>query len=157
MTPRHAPRAKCFHHCIVLFITFDLICNMTLFIQNGVWPFRATTWPCLQGHIKLECVPILSIYSFSFKVLDKKKAKEELGDYQKEKKGPEILQFDLSWPLDMPRSKMFAPLYSTLHKLRFNKQHDYVFYKMTWRGHIPRPYPVGVTSKFRMFSSSSHL
>ena len=35
--PRYAPRAKFLLHCILLFITFDLICIMTMFVQNGFW------------------------------------------------------------------------------------------------------------------------
>ena len=34
VTPRFAHGAKLLHHCILLFITFDLICNMTMFVQN---------------------------------------------------------------------------------------------------------------------------
>ena len=37
LTPRHAPRAKLLHHYILLFITFDLICIMTTFVQNEFW------------------------------------------------------------------------------------------------------------------------
>ena len=36
------PPAKFLHHYILLLITFDLICNMTMFEQNGFWT--------LQGH-----------------------------------------------------------------------------------------------------------
>ena len=35
--PRYAPKAKFLLHCILLFITFDLICIMTMFVQNGFW------------------------------------------------------------------------------------------------------------------------
>ena len=42
------------------------------------------------------------------------------------KKGPKILLFYSSDPQTFPRAKMFAPLYSTLHNLRFDMQHDYV-------------------------------
>ena len=43
VTPRHAPGAKFLHRCILLFITFDLICNMTMFVQNGFWTLRGPT------------------------------------------------------------------------------------------------------------------
>ena len=49
VTLRHAPPppltsgAKFLHHCILLFITFDLICNMTMFVQNGFWTLRGHT------------------------------------------------------------------------------------------------------------------
>ena len=49
VTPRHAPSGQIFAHCILLFITFDLICNMTMFVQNGVWTF--------QGHTMLALPP----------------------------------------------------------------------------------------------------
>ena len=40
VTPRHAPGAKFLHHCIPLFNTFNLICNMTMFVQNRFWTLR---------------------------------------------------------------------------------------------------------------------
>ena len=51
-----------------------------------------------------------------------------------------------------------APLYSTLHNLRFDMQHDYVCIKLILDPlgpHPPGPAP-RVTSKFRMCSSSPH-
>ena len=47
--PQTCPQDKIFAHCILLFITFDLICNMTMFVQNGVWTF----W----GHTMLALPP----------------------------------------------------------------------------------------------------
>ena len=55
MTPRHAPGAKCLHHCILFIITFDLICNMTMFVQNGFW----TLW----GHTPLALALPLGLKS----------------------------------------------------------------------------------------------
>ena len=48
-------------------------------------------------------------------------------------------------PQICPRGKIFAPLYSTLHYLRFDMQQDYVCTKwiLTHRGHTPWPYPKG--------------
>ena len=43
--PQTCPR----HHCILLFITFNLICNMTMFVQNGFWT--------IQSHIALALPP----------------------------------------------------------------------------------------------------
>ena len=50
---------KSLHYCILLFITFDFICNLTMFVQNGFWTLRATpTWHCSQRlHQNFECVP----------------------------------------------------------------------------------------------------
>ena len=51
-TPRHAPGAKVSHHCILLFITFDLICYMTMLVQNGFWtipPPPLPSWPYPPG------------------------------------------------------------------------------------------------------------
>ena len=33
--PQTCPGANFLHHCILLCITFDLICNMTVSVQNG--------------------------------------------------------------------------------------------------------------------------
>ena len=65
VTPRHAPGTKFLHHCILLFITFDLICNMTMLVQNEFWTLWATPrWPCPQGsHENSECVPPVLIHS----------------------------------------------------------------------------------------------
>ena len=62
--PRHAPGVKCLHHCILLFITFDLICNMTMFVQNRFWTLRGhPPWPCPQGlHQNSECVSPVFIH-----------------------------------------------------------------------------------------------
>ena len=94
--PRHA-RGKILHRCILPLFIFDLICNMTMFVQNGFWTLRSPppppppppthTRPCPQGlHPNSECVsPILihtAITCDSFKVLAKK-AYEELCDNQK--------------------------------------------------------------------------
>ena len=64
LTPRHAPEAKLLHHCILLFIIFDLICNMTMFVQNGFWTLRGhTPSPCPQGlHQNYDCVPAVLIH-----------------------------------------------------------------------------------------------
>ena len=58
VTPRHAPGAKFLHHCILLFITFDLICNTTMFVQNGILdPLGLLpAGPALRGYIKLPNV-----------------------------------------------------------------------------------------------------
>ena len=63
MTPRHTPWAKFLHYCILLFITFDLIYNMTTFVQNGFGPFGATpSGPAPSGYIK---IPNLFVQSSS--------------------------------------------------------------------------------------------
>ena len=50
--------AKFLHLCILLLITFDLICNMTMFVQNGLWTLRGP-----QGlHQNSECVPPVLIH-----------------------------------------------------------------------------------------------
>ena len=57
-----------------------------------------------------------------------------------------------------PQGKIFAPLYSTLHNLRFDMQHGYVCIKLILDPsgpHPPWPCPKG-SSKFRMCSSSPH-
>ena len=73
--PRHAPEANCLHQGILLFIIFNLICSMTMFVQNGFWTLRSThPWPFPQGsHEISECVPPILIHRAitcdSFKVL----------------------------------------------------------------------------------------
>ena len=54
---------KVFAPLYFLFITFDLICNMTMFLQNGFWILRDRT-PCpRQGlYKKSECVPPVLIH-----------------------------------------------------------------------------------------------
>ena len=49
--PQDVPQgAKCLHHCILFFITFDLICNMTVCTKWILDPLGATRpWPCPQG------------------------------------------------------------------------------------------------------------
>ena len=46
------------HHCILLFITFDLICNMTMLVNNGFWTLwghpHPPTYP--RGYIKIPNV-----------------------------------------------------------------------------------------------------
>ena len=75
--PRHAPGATFLHHYILLSITFDLICNMTMFVQNGFWTLRGhTPWPCPLGlHQNSECVPPVLIHRAiaceSFEILAK--------------------------------------------------------------------------------------
>ena len=63
------PQVGLFHHCIVLFITFDLICNMIMFVQNGSWTVWGHTsssptpiWPCPRLHQNSECVPPVHIH-----------------------------------------------------------------------------------------------
>ena len=62
--PRHVPGAKYLHHCILLFIKFDLTCNMTMFVQNGFWTLWGhTPWPCSQVlHKNSKCVPPVLIH-----------------------------------------------------------------------------------------------
>ena len=43
--PQTCPEANILHHCILLFIIFDLICNMTMFVQNGFWALRGHAPP----------------------------------------------------------------------------------------------------------------
>ena len=151
VTPRHAPRAKCLHHCILLFITFDLICNMIMFVQNGFCPIGAKHLrPCPKGsHQNSECVPPVFIHRAvtcdSFKVLAKK-AKEELGNNNNKKKRTQNPTFCPPMTPRCPQGKIFAPLYSTLHNLRFDMQQDYV--RTKWilgpsRPHLPGPAPRG--------------
>ena len=55
--PRHAPGDNFLHHCILLFITLDLICNMTMFVQNGFWTLRGDApVPAPRHYIKLPKV-----------------------------------------------------------------------------------------------------
>ena len=56
--PQTCPGANILHHCILLFITFDLICNMTMFVQNGFWTLRGHTPMVLlhRGYIKIPNV-----------------------------------------------------------------------------------------------------
>ena len=128
-------------------------------------PSGHTPWPCPPpppgSHRNSNCVPPVLIYRAiicdSFKALAKKKP-EELAD-NKKKTGPNSLFFlTSSDPQPCPRGKRFAPLYSALHNLRFDMQHDYVYTK--WisdpsKPHLPDPVPRG-TSKFRMCFFSPH-
>ena len=51
------PGAKFLHHCILLFITFNLICNMTIFLQSGFWTLWGhTPGPAPRGYIKIPYV-----------------------------------------------------------------------------------------------------
>ena len=98
-------------------------------------PFVVTPCPCPQGlHQNSECVPPVLIYRAitcdSFKVLAQK-AYEELCDNQKKR-----TQNPTFWPLVTPR---YA-------------HHGF----WTRRCHTPLALPQGVTSKFRMCSSSPH-
>ena len=59
--PQTCPRGKILHYYILFFITFDLICYMTMFVQNGFWTLRGHTPPtpraCSQGlHPNSDCV-----------------------------------------------------------------------------------------------------
>ena len=71
-------RGKILHHCILLFISFDLICNMTTFVQNEFWTLRGNTpWPCpLGSYENSKCVPPVLIHRAitcdSFKAVPKK-------------------------------------------------------------------------------------
>ena len=74
---RHASGAKYLHHCILRFITFALICNNSMFVQNGFWTLLGHPWPCPQGlHKNSEYVPPVLIHRAitcdSFKVLAQK-------------------------------------------------------------------------------------
>ena len=40
------------HYCILLFITFDLICHMTMFVQNGFWTLLGHTPLALPPEVK---------------------------------------------------------------------------------------------------------
>ena len=67
VTLRHAPGQHFLHHCILLFITFNSICNMTMFVQNEFWtllaPHPSRPRPCPQGsHQNSECVPPVLIH-----------------------------------------------------------------------------------------------
>ena len=52
------PLGQNLHHCILLFITFDLICNMTMFVQDGFWTLQGRTPLALphRGYIKIPNV-----------------------------------------------------------------------------------------------------
>ena len=69
------------------------------------------------------------------------------------KKDPKSYFLTPSDPQTYPWGKFFAPLYSTPHYLQFDKQHDYVCSKWILD---PSGLTQGVTSKFRMCSSSPH-
>ena len=124
-----------------------------------------TPGPAPRGHIKIPNVFLQSssiglihraITCDSFKVLAKK-AQEEFGDNQK-KKDLKAYFLTSSDPQICPCGKIFAPLYSTLHNLRFDMQHGYVCIKriLDLQGHTPLALPQGVISKFQMCSSSPH-
>ena len=53
--PYTCPEANCLHHGILLFITFDLICNMTMLVQNRFWTLRGHTPLALSpgGYFKI--------------------------------------------------------------------------------------------------------
>ena len=61
--PQTCIRAKCLHHCILLFITFDLICNMTRFVKNGFLDLSAPPpGPVPRGYIKIPNVFLQSSF-----------------------------------------------------------------------------------------------
>ena len=105
----HAPGANFLHYCILLFITFDLICNMTVFVQNGFWTLRGhTPWPCPQMlHQNFKYVPPVlidwAITCDSFQVLAQK-AFEDLCDNRK-KKDPKSYILTSSDPQTWPGAK----------------------------------------------------
>ena len=112
------------------------------------------------AHQNSKCTPPVLIHRAitydSFMVLAKKKPKRSWVTIKE--KDPESYCLTSGDPQTCPQGKMFAPLYSALHYLRFDTQHDYVCTKwiLTHRGHTPLALPPGVTSKFWMCSSSLH-
>ena len=80
--------------------------------------------------------------------------------WAKKKKGPKILRFDLWWPPDMPLGKMFASLYSTLHYIWFDMEHDYVCTKWILDPlgpQSPGPAPRGNIKILNMYLQSSSM
>ena len=63
----------------------------------------------------------------------------------KKKKDPKSYFLTPSDPQTCPQGKIFAPLYSTIHDLRFDMQHDYVCTK--WILDPSGPHPPGVCPK----------
>ena len=98
----------------------------------------------ISVHIKIPNAFLQSssigLLPVSFKILAQK-AYESCVTIKK--KGPKILIFDLYWPQTCPGANYFAPLYSTLHYLRFDTQHDCVFTKWTFDPLGLHPHPSG--------------
>ena len=121
-------------------------------------PFGAThPWPCPQGlHQHSECVPPVFIHrAITFDIFKflAQKASEELCDNQK--KEPKSYFLTSSDRQTCPRGKHFAPLYSTLHYLRFDMQHDYVQNGFWTFGATPSGPAHRAYIKIRMCSSKS--
>ena len=120
---------------------------------------RASAIAYCPAHQNFKCVPQVPIHRAitydSFKVLAKKPKRNWVTIQIKDRKSYFLTSSD---PQICPRGKIFAPLYFTLHNLRFDMQHDYVCTK--WILDPSRPHPLAlpprVISKFRMCSSSPH-
>ena len=166
MTPGHASKAKFLHHCILLFITFDLICNMTLYKMDLDPSGPHPHWPCPQGsHQNSECVPLVLIHRAitydSFKVLAKKPKRSlvTIKKTPKQKKKPLKPTF---WPLVTPRHASGAKFlhHCILLCVTFNLICNITVFLQnefwTLRGQTPLALSQGVISKFRMCSSSPH-
>ena len=139
MTPRYAagtifaPLNSTLHN-----LRFDL--QYDYGCTKWIWTLRGhTPWLCPQGsHQNSKCVPPVLIHraiTCDFKVLAKK---AELGDNKKKdpksyfltSSDPQTCPLPPPPPLPQPhRGKIFAPLYSKFHNLRFDMQHGYVCIK----------------------------
>ena len=138
------------------------------FITRESW-WHTIAYPCanamayLHAHQNFKCVaPVLihrAITCENFKVLAQK-AYKGLCDNPKKQRTQNPTFLPLVTP-DMHTGQNFAPLYSTLHYLWFDMQHELHDYVCTkWiLGHFgatPLALPPGITSKLRMCSSSPH-
>ena len=141
--------------CITLYFTlhylqFDMPAMpawLCLYKMN-FGPFGAIPhWSCPQGsHQNSECVPPVLIHwaitCDSFKFLAKKPKRSWVTIKKSDQKSYVSTS---NVPQTCPRCKRFAPLYSTLHYLLFDMQHDYVCTKwiLDPSGPNPRPCPQG--------------
>ena len=124
-------------------------------------PSGPHTWPCPQGsHPNSECVPPFLIHRAitcdSFKIL----AKQPKRSWVTIKTDLKAYFLTSCNPETCPWGESFAPLYSTLHNLRFDMQHDYVCTKWILdpsMPHLPGPTPRGHIRIPNVFLQSSSI
>ena len=110
--PQTYPGTNFLRHCILLFITFGLICNMPV-----------CTWPWDQHSRGVSHIKILNILlQTSFKGYYLCQFQDSSSKIAKKAQNP---TFWYLVTLDVPLQK-YASLYSTLHYLRFDMLHNYV-------------------------------
>ena len=150
--PQTCPREKCLHYYILHFIAFDLICNMTMFVQNGFWTPRGhTRWPCSRGYIKIpnvflqsSTIGLLPVTVSRFLL---KKPKRSCVTIKRRTQNPTF------WPLVTPdmlevnvlhHYNQFFITFDLICNITMFVQNGF----WTLRGHTPLALPQGVTSKF---------